>query len=224
MLLYKSQFLRLLVVVTVVIILASCGALKRTMAPPVVLNSPIPDAPGKSIVINNVPVKVVLKHRPPYVMVLPADSIAKKYATILGVKKAEIRNGRLYDFIDQWVGAPYQFGGLARDGIDCSGFVYLLQQQVYDIGDMPRSTNLQVNYINQKLENELKEGDLVFFDFDGKPFSHIGVYLQNGYVVHASTSKGVIIIKLHSPSLVKYFSRAGSVIDPADLPQAVDGN
>ena len=217
----KSQLFILLAVVAV---LSSCGALKRATTQPVVLNSPIPDAPGKSIVINNMPVKPVLKHRPPYVMVAPADNIAKKYAAILGVKKAEIQNGRLYDFIDQWLGAPYQFGGLAHDGVDCSGFVYLLQQQVYDIPDIPRSTNLQINYINQKPESELKEGDLVFFDFDGKQFSHVGVYLLNGYVVHASTSKGVIILKLHSPSLFKYFSRAGSVIDPADLPQTIDGN
>ena len=224
MLLYRSQLLSLSAVLTIIVTLASCGALKRTAAPPVVQNNPIPDAPGKSIVINNVPVKPVLKHRPPYVMTPPADSIAKKYSTILGLKKAEIQNGRLYDFIDQWVGAPYRFGGLARDGVDCSGFVYLLQQQVYDIADIPRSTNLQINYINQKPENELKEGDLVFFDFDGKQFSHVGVYLLNGYVVHASTSKGVVILKLHSPSLFKYFSRAGSVIDPADLPQQIDGN
>ncbi|MEO6631785.1 MAG: C40 family peptidase [Mucilaginibacter sp.] len=220
----KSHQFRLLFIVAAAL-LSSCSALKRTAAPqPVVFNSPIPDAPGKTLVINNVPVKPVLQHRPPYLMVPAADSIAKKYATILELKKADIQNGRLYDFIDHWMGTPYRFGGLARDGVDCSGFVYLLQQQVYDIADMPRSTNLQINYINQKPENELKEGDLVFFDFDGKPFSHVGIYLQNGYVVHASTSKGVIIIKLHAPSLLKYFSRAGSVIDPADLPQQVDGN
>jgi len=53
----------------------------------------------------------------------------------------------------------------------------------------------------------------VFFDFDGKPFSHVGIYLQNGYVVHASSTKGVMIVKLHSPSMYKYFSRAGSIID-----------
>ena len=59
----------------------------------------------------------------------------------------------------------------------------------------------------------LKEGDLVFFDFDGKQFSHVGVYLQNGFVVHASSTRGVMIVNLHSPSMYKYFSRCGSVID-----------
>jgi probable lipoprotein NlpC len=53
-------------------------------------------------------------------------------------------------------------------------------------------------------------------DYDGKQFSHVGVYLQNDYVVHASTRKGVIVVKLHDPSTYKYFSRCGSVI--AQLP------
>ncbi|RVU03198.1 glycoside hydrolase [Mucilaginibacter limnophilus] len=142
----------------------------------------------------------------------PEKEIAEKYATILNVRKTDIRNGRLYKFIDEWMGTPYRYGGLDKDGVDCSGFVYTLQQQVYDIQNMPRSTNLQINFIKRKYEEELKEGDLVFFDFDGRQFSHVGVYLQNGYVVHASTRRGVIIVKLHDPSLYKYFSRGGSVM------------
>ena len=65
----------------------------------------------------------------------------------------------------------------------------------------------------------MKEGDLVFFDFDGKQFSHVGVYLQNGYIVHASSIKGVIVVKLRSPSMYKYFSRAGSVTDQTVMSQ-----
>lgn len=130
----------------------------------------------------------------------------------MNVRKTDIRNGRLYNFINEWMGTPYRYGGLDKDGVDCSGFVYTLQQQVYDIQNMPRSTNLQINFIKRKYEEELKEGDLVFFDFDGRQFSHVGVYLQNGYVVHASTRRGVIIVKLKDPSLYKYFSRGGSVM------------
>lgn len=79
--------------------------------------------------------------------------------------------------------------------------------------------HLQVQVIKRKYEDELKEGDLVFFDFDGKAFSHVGVYLQNGYIVHASSTRGVMIVKLRSPSMYKYFSRAGSVSDQAVISQ-----
>ena len=65
--------------------------------------------------------------------------------------------------------------------------------------------------IKRKYEDELNEGDLVFFDFNGQKFSHVGVYLQNNRFVHVSTSKGVIISNLKDPWYYKYFSRAGSV-------------
>lgn len=142
-------------------------------------------------------------------IVKPEASIAGKYAEIMNVSKRDIQNGRLYSFIDFWMGTPYKFGGQDKDGVDCSGLVQLLEQQVYNV-NIPRSTGQQINAIKRKYEDELNEGDLVFFDFDGKKFSHVGVYLQNGYVVHASTRKGVIIVKLKDPSLYKYFSRAGS--------------
>lgn len=148
-------------------------------------------------------------------LVKPQGFLAEKYATLMGINKDDIRNGRLYNFIEEWYGTPYRFGGMDKDGIDCSGLVYLLEQQVYGLS-IPRMTSQQINIIKRKYEEDLQEGDLVFFDFDGKKFSHVGVYLQNGYVVHASSRKGVMIVRLHDPSMYKYFSRAGSVILQTD--------
>jgi len=144
-------------------------------------------------------------------IVKPDASIAGKYSELLGVNKSDIQNGRLYAFVDNWLGVPYRFGGLDKGGVDCSGLTVLLEQQVYGI-TMPRMTSGQINVIKREYESDLKEGDLVFFDFDGKKFSHVGVYLQNGYIVHASSSKGVIIVPLHG-AIYKYFSRCGSVTD-----------
>lgn len=146
-----------------------------------------------------------------YVMVKPDKSIAEKYSNLMGVGRGDIQNGRLYSFIEDWYGTPYRFGGMDKDGVDCSGLVFQLQSQVYD-QLLPRTCATQVNVIKRKYEEELQEGDLVFFDFDGKQFSHVGVYLQNGYFVHASTRKGVMIARLHDIGIYKYFSRAGSVI------------
>ncbi len=128
----------------------------------------------------------------------------------MGIKRNEIQNGRLYSFIDEWYGTPYRFGGMDKDGVDCSGLVFLLQLQVYD-QPLPRTCAQQVNVVKRKYEEELKEGDLVFFDFDGKQYSHVGVYLQNGYFVHASTRKGVMVARLHDNGIYKFFSRGGSI-------------
>jgi probable lipoprotein NlpC len=161
--------------------------------------------------------KAVLKGSPGDV-VKPQGFIADKYAEIMGVSNKDITNGRLYNFIEQWYGTPYKYAGLDRNGVDCSGLTYLLEQQVYDI-TLPRNTGKQINVIKRKYEEELQEGDLVFFDFDGKKFSHVGVYLQNGYLVHASTRKGVMIVKLRDPSMYKYFSRAGSIMNNTGIVQ-----
>jgi probable lipoprotein NlpC len=160
--------------------------------------------------------RAVLKGEPGEV-VQPQASVAEKYAVLLGVDQSDIKNGRLYAFVDQWMGTPYKFGGLDKSGIDCSGLAYLLEQQVYGIA-IPRMTSQQVTVIKRKYEEELQEGDLVFFDYDGRQFSHVGVYLQNGYYVHASSSKGVIIVKLHDPYTYKYFSRCGSVTNDVNAP------
>lgn len=164
--------------------------------------------------------KAVLRGKPGEV-VKPQASIAERYSAILGVEKNDIQNGRLYAFIDIWMGTPYKFGGADKDGVDCSAFVQLLEQQVFAIS-IPRSTSQQINVIKRKYEEELVEGDLVFFDYDGKRFSHVGVYLQNGYYAHASVSKGVTITKLHDPFAYKYFSRGGSVVMPSDTVASVD--
>lgn len=144
-------------------------------------------------------------------VVKPQLSVAEKYSAILGVDKGEIQNGRLYEFIDEWMGTPYHFGGQDKSGVDCSGLAQLLEAQVFGV-QIPRSTSEQINVIKRKYEEELVEGDLIFFDYDGKKFSHVGVYLQNGYFVHASSTKGVTITRLHDPYTYKYFSRCGSVI------------
>ena len=144
-------------------------------------------------------------------IVKPQEDIATKYSEIMQVDKSAIQNGRLYAFVDQWIGTPYKFGGLDKDGVDCSGLAFLLEQEVYGI-TIPRMTSKQINVIKREYEEDLKEGDLVFFDFDGKKFSHVGVYLQNGYIVHASSTKGVIIVPLHG-AIYKYFSRAGAIVD-----------
>ncbi len=140
----------------------------------------------------------------------PKAKIASKFAEIMQVDKSDIKNGRLYEFIDEWEGTPYRFGGLDKNGIDCSGFTFTLYKEVY-LRTIPRNTSALMAMLKRKYEDELKEGDLVFFDYDNKKFSHVGIYLQNGYYVHASTKKGVIIMKLKDPYTYKYFSRCGEL-------------
>lgn len=141
---------------------------------------------------------------------LSSGSIKERYASLLNVKEKDLDNEKLYRFIDTWIGVPYRNRGMDKKGVDCSGFTSLLTKDIYN-KQLPRTARSMAEDVKRKFEKDLKEGDLVFFDFDGQKFSHVGVYLQNNKFVHASTSKGVIISDLKDQWYYKYFSRAGSV-------------
>jgi cell wall-associated NlpC family hydrolase len=142
--------------------------------------------------------------------VISSGSVKERYSSLLNVKEKDLDNENLYRFIDNWIGVPYRNGGMDKKGVDCSGFTILLAKEIYD-KPLSRTARSMAEDVKRKFEKDLKEGDLVFFDFDGQKFSHVGVYLQNNKFVHASTSKGVIISDLKDPWYYKYFSRAGSV-------------
>lgn len=144
-------------------------------------------------------------------------SLKERYAVLLDVSEKELKNEKLYRFIDEWMGVPNVAGRIDKQGIDCSGFTLLLQKEIYDL-QLPRTARQMAEGVKRKYEEDLKEGDLVFFNFGGHKFSHVGVYLQNNRFVHVSTSKGVIVSNLKDPWYYKYFSRCGSV--RADLASA----
>jgi hypothetical protein len=141
---------------------------------------------------------------------LSSGSIKERYASLMNVKEKDLDNEKLYRFIDSWIGVPYKNGGMDKKGVDCSGFTIILAKDIYN-KQLPRNARSMAEDVKRKFEKDLKEGDLVFFDFDGQKFNHVGVYLQNNKFVHASTSKGVIISDLKDQWYYKYFSRAGSI-------------
>jgi cell wall-associated NlpC family hydrolase len=143
---------------------------------------------------------------------LTSGSLTERYASLLNVKEKELDNQKLYRFIDSWIGVPHRSGGMDKKGVDCSAFTTILEKEIYD-RSVPRTAKSMAEAVKRKYEDDLKEGDLVFFDFQGLKFSHVGVYLRNNKFVHASTSKGVIISDLKDPWYYKYFSRAGSIKD-----------
>jgi cell wall-associated NlpC family hydrolase len=126
-----------------------------------------------------------------------------KFGKQLSVAPDSIKNNRLYGFINNWLGIPYQWGGTSVNGIDCSAFVQRLYKEVYDV-TIPR-TSLEQYYTEwvelYRNTSYLNEGDLVFFKTmnNNNAVTHVGFYLQNGYFVNASSSKGVSIAKLNDP-------------------------
>jgi lipoprotein Spr len=149
-------------------------------------------------------------HRPSASESANSTTLLTNYAQLLGVASSELENSKLYAFIDEWMGVPHRLGGQTKVGIDCSAFINQLFNEVYE-RPLARSSYEMADGVKRKYENQLIEGDLVFFSFGKKNIDHVGLYLKNNKFVHVSTSKGVIISDLHESWFYKYFVRAGSV-------------
>ena len=136
--------------------------------------------------------------------------VKEKFAAKLNVPESDIKNEKLYKFIDDWYAVPYKYGGKDKNGIDCSGFTGILCSTIYN--KKVSSSSKAINEETKKISvSDLKEGDLVFFIINGKSVSHVGVYLQHNKFVHATTKKGVIISDLGEPYYKKYFYSAGRI-------------
>jgi cell wall-associated NlpC family hydrolase len=90
------------------------------------------------------------------------------------------------------VGKPYRYGGDTPAGFDCSGLVsYSYARAGLEISRETRSLRSESMLIRVA---ELRRGDLVFFDQEGKKYSHVGLYLGDGRFVHAPSSGGHVRI------------------------------
>jgi cell wall-associated NlpC family hydrolase len=117
---------------------------------------------------------------------------------------------RAADYAMKMVGKPYRYGGSTPAGFDCSGLVQYSYKQAGV--KLPRSTEAQLRTSQPLRGSNLRRGDLLFFDEEGKKKSHVGIYLGDGKFVHApSSGKRVRTDRLDSPYWRKHLSEARRV-------------
>lgn len=133
---------------------------------------------------------------------------AKEYSEKLGIAIPETANTLLITTIADWMGVPYKYGGSDKKGVDCSGFINSVFPVVYGIS-VPRSSAQLAAKATPVNNQQLKEGDLVFFKINTKEIGHAGIYLYDNYFVHASTSRGVMISRLNDTYWTKYYAGGG---------------
>ena len=165
---------------------------------------------GNSSNIKINPPKVI-KTRHKEVLPYVTDMLQFKYASILQVGPHAITNLSLYNFIEEWYGVRYRFGGKDKSGIDCSAFVQRLYDNVF-CTNLFRTAFEQFRMCRAVWNSDsLKEGDLVFFKTKGRTISHVGIYLMNDFFVHASSSQGVIISSLNEDYWSRKYAGAGKI-------------
>jgi cell wall-associated NlpC family hydrolase len=98
------------------------------------------------------------------------------------------------------VGIDYRWGGSSpQTGFDCSGLVSHVFRQIAGFV-LPRDSYAMARVGKPVTLDDLKPGDLVFFNTMRRPFSHVGIYLGDRRFIHApTTGKQVHVVDMTQP-------------------------
>lgn len=100
---------------------------------------------------------------------------------------------KILDYAQEFLGVKYVYGGSTPKGFDCSGFTQYVFKK-FKIS-LPRSSEDYASIGSKVSRNDLKPGDLLLFDrYDNWQLGHVGIYIGGDKFIHASTSKGKVVI------------------------------
>ena len=139
-----------------------------------------------------------------------STGIAPSADALTGTNNTAIRD-KIVAEAKQHLGVPYQWGGSTTSGFDCSGYVqYVLGRCGITV---PRTTELQAQAGSSIHKSDLLPGDLVFLQNTYRAgISHVGIYIGNNQMIHASSSKGVTISNLSSSYYLEHYHSARRII------------
>ncbi|MCR8643143.1 C40 family peptidase [Paenibacillus sp. N1-5-1-14] len=129
-----------------------------------------------------------------------ADKTAAKQDTVADVAYSSNTSqvDQLLKHAAKYLGTPYKFGASANQTktFDCSSFtLQMFKKFGVKLERTARAQAKQGKYVARK---NLQKGDLVFFKIPSRPYDvgHVGIYVGNNTMIHASGSKGVTYSKI----------------------------
>jgi len=82
-------------------------------------------------------------------------------------------------------GVPYRRGGDSpENGFDCSGLVAHVYREAFGI-ELPHNALAQSRIGRHVTLSQLEAGDLVFYNTERRPYSHVGIFLGDNRFIHA---------------------------------------
>lgn len=135
----------------------------------------------------------------------------QELSKILGIVIEDDRYLDLYREAASWLGVRYRLGGMSRQGIDCSGFSKMIYNEVFGKTIDRVSTSIASHVDISVPKEDLQPGDLVFFATNRrkKYINHVGIYLGDGYFVHASSGKRQVTVSSLDEKFYKNTYRKG---------------
>lgn len=88
---------------------------------------------------------------------------------------------------------PYVYGAVGPNSFDCSGFTYQIFKNELGI-DINRVSREQYNNGIEISRENLLPGDLVFFTSGGSSIGHVGIYIGDGNMIHASSGANKVVV------------------------------
>lgn len=120
---------------------------------------------------------------------VPADSLALRRAEVerpMGEAMAELA----MEYLD----VPYVYACSDPErGFDCSGFIYYLASR-FGLATWRTAADIYKNDGAEVERGELETGDLVFFHSNTERVGHVGMYIGEGFFIHASSGGGKVVI------------------------------
>jgi len=117
---------------------------------------------------------------------------------------------KLESQFQQFKNVKYKYGGLDKNGFDCSGFTLTVYKNAFNI-NLPRTTE-EISELGKKVsKRKLRPGDLVFFR-PSRKYEHVGIFIGKKTFIHSATSKGVIKSNLENPYWKKKYRFAKRIL------------
>lgn len=140
------------------------------------------------------------------------ESSHSKYLPSYSVQSAMKLKSELVAASKKYIGVRYVSGGTTPRGFDCSGYTQYVFREVGIKINRNVRTQLSNGIIVAK--EDLQAGDLIIFsNTSSRGFaSHVGIYLGNGKLIHASETKGITIVELSNSYFTKHYECARRVI------------
>lgn len=134
-------------------------------------------------------------------------------------KNASEQNGvtgeQIAEYSKKFLGVPYKWGGATPEGFDCSGLTYYIYKQ-FGI-TLKRTSSGQSTQGALVDRNELKPGDLIFFDTQGEnngQVTHNGLYIGDDKFIHSANPRTVVrITDLSESYYTKAYVKAKRIIN-----------